>query len=84
VLIIITPFSQVAASLLFILFPLENVYFILLRTEENAERWPCMLTSAAARDQHLSRGEKGYLRKMLSRRQLQGFVGLRRLLKRAS
>src|SRR5687767_10273812 len=32
---------------------------------------------AAARDQHLRR-EKDYLRNMLSRRQLQGFVGLRR------
>jgi len=38
-----------------------------------AERWP----SAAARDQHPSWAKKNYLREMLSRRQLQGFVGLR-------
>jgi hypothetical protein len=37
------------------------------------QRWP----SAAARDQHPSSAEKDYLRKMLSRRQLQGFVGPR-------
>jgi hypothetical protein len=30
--------------------------------------------SAGARDQHPSREEKDFLRKMLSRRQLQGFV----------
>src|ERR1700674_3636391 len=35
------------------------------------ERWP----SAAARDQHPSWTEKEYLGNMLSRRQLQGFVG---------
>ncbi len=35
------------------------------------QRWP----SAAARDQHPSSGAQGYLRNMLSRCQLQGFVG---------
>jgi len=33
--------------------------------------------SAAARDQHFTLNGKGYLRSMLSRRQLQGFVMLR-------
>ena len=33
--------------------------------------------SAAARDQHPGGGEKDHLRSMLSRRQLQGFVGAR-------
>jgi hypothetical protein len=40
-----------------------------------AERWP----SAAARDQHSSREEKGYLRSMLSRRQLQAIVRRRHI-----
>jgi hypothetical protein len=40
------------------------------KKEVSRERWP----SAAARDQHSSREVKGYLRSMLSRRQLQGFV----------
>ena len=38
---------------------------------EATERWP----SAAARDQHQSCEVRSYLRNMLSRRQLQGFVG---------
>jgi hypothetical protein len=38
-----------------------------------AQRWP----SAAARDKHSKLKERSYLRSMLSRRQLQGFVMLR-------
>jgi hypothetical protein len=41
-----------------------------LMPHEATERWP----SAAARDQHPSRTDQNYLRNMLSRRQLQGFV----------
>jgi len=45
----------------------------LLAEKNDAQRLP----SAAARDQHSMLKEQGYLRDMLSRRQLQGFVGPR-------
>src|SRR5687768_9580446 len=54
--------------------PLYSMYIIrvLWDIKESAERWP----SAAARDQHFELKGRGYLRSMLSRRQLQGFVML--------